>query len=395
MPASSYVHATMTEVDMWDGNNTYPNVPVHTESRYRTPVVKTAAHALRRLIPGIYLPPTAMYATHGIDRNWIVAANNGGWGLGTYRGDHYSPGLTVPEYNPAAVAELRNKAVIKALNNLRGRKINLAQAYAERRQTASLVGNSVERIVGSIRNLKRGNLSGAAQSLGLSKNFFRPGKKGSITDMWLELQYGWKPLLSDVHGAVEELNRKDRADPGRYYITVRASQTEHLNTTYSRTPGTWMTGFSKTTHGVRVKLDYQEYCPEFETLDRIGIADPASLAWELLPWSFVADWFVPVGAYLGAVGAGNGFSYKGGYSTAHFVGNFEGVDCGSDGWRRSYYWPGLYHFPLSRGTSYRKVVHRLPYDTSPVPRFPGFKNPLSLVHMANAIALLSSTVKTR
>jgi hypothetical protein len=31
---------------------------------------------------------------------------------------------------------------------------------------------------------------------------------------------------------------------------------------------------------------------------QLGLLDPLSVAWELLPWSFVIDWFIPIGAYL-------------------------------------------------------------------------------------------------
>jgi len=33
-----------------------------------------------------------------------------------------------------------------------------------------------------------------------------------------------------------------------------------------------------------------------------GVADWRSVAWELLPWSFVADWAIPIGAYMHARG---------------------------------------------------------------------------------------------
>jgi hypothetical protein len=30
----------------------------------------------------------------------------------------------------------------------------------------------------------------------------------------------------------------------------------------------------------------------------LGLLDPLSVAWEILPWSFVVDWFYPVGTFL-------------------------------------------------------------------------------------------------
>jgi hypothetical protein len=31
---------------------------------------------------------------------------------------------------------------------------------------------------------------------------------------------------------------------------------------------------------------------------QMGVLDPLSVAWEVLPFSFVADWFIPIGTYL-------------------------------------------------------------------------------------------------
>jgi hypothetical protein len=36
-------------------------------------------------------------------------------------------------------------------------------------------------------------------------------------------------------------------------------------------------------------------------LKQLGLANPAAIAWELVPFSFVFDWFVPVGEFLNAV----------------------------------------------------------------------------------------------
>ncbi len=30
----------------------------------------------------------------------------------------------------------------------------------------------------------------------------------------------------------------------------------------------------------------------------LGLTDPYSVAWDLLPFSFIADWFIPIGTYL-------------------------------------------------------------------------------------------------
>jgi hypothetical protein len=58
----------------------------------------------------------------------------------------------------------------------------------------------------------------------------------------------------------------------------------------------------------------------------MGLADPRNVLWELTPWSFVVDWFIPIGTYLNQLSViphlkGRAF-YTAGYSSrASFTGN--------------------------------------------------------------------------
>lgn len=45
---------------------------------------------------------------------------------------------------------------------------------------------------------------------------------------------------------------------------------------------------------------------------RFGLVNPLEVAWELLPFSFVADWFLPIGGYLNAMDAPFRFDHRGG-----------------------------------------------------------------------------------
>jgi hypothetical protein len=35
---------------------------------------------------------------------------------------------------------------------------------------------------------------------------------------------------------------------------------------------------------------------------QMGLGNPASILWERIPWSFVLDWFIPIGTYLELIG---------------------------------------------------------------------------------------------
>jgi hypothetical protein len=41
---------------------------------------------------------------------------------------------------------------------------------------------------------------------------------------------------------------------------------------------------------------------EIEWSAQLGLTHPGSVLWERLPWSFVVDWFIPIGTYLSNLG---------------------------------------------------------------------------------------------
>lgn len=352
--------------------------------------IVTPEHALRRLNPHVFMPPTPFEAYDRLDKHIYMALANIYPCIDISTGPIFRHDLG---YDADDHSTLKQVAITRALANLKDQKVNFAQAFAERGQTARLVTQSATKIVKSIGALRKGNITGAAEALGISKRLFKHGKgtSGSIGDNWLELQYGWKPLLSDVYGSMSELARKDDETKDRYRVTVRGSASNNYsyqhNSAYADQYGARTVQTIQ--RSVRVRLDYHYTNPVTGTLARLGISDPLTLAWELLPWSFVADWFLPVGSYLQSLSAANGYEFLGGSSTWRGITSAVSVDWGPQGFATK----NIY--PLRAGSFSGRSVRREVFGSSPLPRFPGLKNPLSLTHMANAISLLSGSVRVR
>jgi hypothetical protein len=55
--------------------------------------------------------------------------------------------------------------------------------------------------------------------------------------------------------------------------------------------------------------------PQLATINSLGLTNPIAVAWELVPFSFAVDWFLPVGNTLSALTAGQGLTWLGGYIT--------------------------------------------------------------------------------
>jgi len=284
---------------------------------------------------------------------------------------------------------LPNRALIDARLKLKEQSVNLAQAFAERRQTAALLEETLRKVAGCVSALRRKQFSKAVDSLELPFSASkRLSRKESAAKNWLALQYGWKPLLSDLHGAAEALRSADEANPNRYVISVRgvaSSQRQFVPTVYGL--GTSIPASSvKSNTGVvmykaRVGLDYKiDGSRLLLTAKKAGFSNPAVLAWELLPFSFVADWFLPIGNYLGQVDAAYGLTFMGGYCTQRMecVGGF-----------RAKFYNGWWDNLDATASYYNMKWDRSVYVSEPLAKLPSFKNPVSGTHLANAAALLA------
>jgi hypothetical protein len=190
-----------------------------------------------------------------------------------------------------------------------------------------IVGNATK-IAGSLRQLKRGNIPGAISALGAGRVSPKwkgpkgqPSTTASVASNWLQLQYGWKPLLSDIEGFLKIMGTMN--GPTDFVQKVRGSATESLqvvDNTYP--PGDGVIGFGNTGRStftlqtkVKFVIRFRMDSPLTALFSQTGFTNPISLAWELLPFSFVADWFLPIGDYFEALEAWKGMTFLGGSKT--------------------------------------------------------------------------------
>lgn len=302
------------------------------------------------------------------------------------------------------MARLQSLAKSRLFSKLKDGKINLAQAYAERKQTANLIASTATRIAGCMTSLRKGNLVQAADHLGIKASkraarryrygFHRDQQK-AVANQWLELQYGWKPLLQDVYGAAELLAQhafreiQGRA-VGSATARYKSSSTSEMLGQFPNSSG----GRDKVTNWIETQMTCKYVCwysvdNELQrTVAQVGISNPALLAWELLPWSFVVDWFIPIGNYLESLDATSGMKFNRGCFTTFFRGTSQTVRTGTG---------QFVSYVRALGTTTGSVsliqCVRTPLGSFPAASLPQFKNPLSFTHAANAIALLRSTFK--
>jgi hypothetical protein len=109
----------------------------------------------------------------------------------------------------------------------------------------------------------------------------------------LEKSFGWVPMMGDIYKAARILDRpirpktvRGRADAGHSYKSVSYSFGYPIRTS------------GEGTAKVQLIADVRVTNPNLAMTNHLGLVNPLSVAWELVPWSFAVDWFANVGQML-------------------------------------------------------------------------------------------------
>lgn len=189
----------------------------------------------------------------------------------------------------------------KLADEVRGHKFNLAVSAATGIQTVDMAVNSIGSLATAMSRLRRGDVGGALRSLGRTtghRDVKRVRDKLDSSDLsgaWLAMQYGWLPTMSDVYEASRAFAFRNESRMQRYVVRTKAKKEFDSSTSKPNwsCPSTWT--YSKQIQ-YELAEDFSLSAPR-----ALGLTDPASVAWELLPWSFVIDWFLPIGDYISAL----------------------------------------------------------------------------------------------
>nr|UJQ85694.1 MAG: hypothetical protein 1 [Leviviridae sp.] len=178
---------------------------------------------------------------------------------------------------------------------------DLALAIAEFKKTASHLAGTVLRLHGIVKAIKSGKFSKLAPQA--YRRWKKDGPISSVSnvflDAWLEARYAWRPLILDVQAAYQYLSKPNGLTPRRTFrdfdqdeITGSISNSTTVGS-YSYVLNGSLTRIRSTRAGILTEIDLG-----MSALRDLGFLNPAGVAWELVPYSFVIDWFVNVAGFL-------------------------------------------------------------------------------------------------
>lgn len=187
----------------------------------------------------------------------------------------FGNGFYHPKYDAAY-----NRAYARFRGKIYSGSASLGVTLASYRQSRDMIANRYDQL-----NRK----ADGALKWGL-KNLRNPSELASLH---LEIIFGWTPLLGDIVAATQTLCQE--AVPPLY---VKGSSTVPVDDSFGvDNSGGWLSYQVNDYGTLRVSVGgcVQIRNPNVWLAERAGLLNPASVAWDLVPWSFVVNMFVNTG----------------------------------------------------------------------------------------------------
>lgn len=265
-----------------------------------------------------------------------------------------------------------NEARIKTMKKLADGKYDLGVELAEARRTADLLADTFSDLARAALAVKRGNIPSLKRLL--SKHLSGRDAIGvKPAQWWLQYRYGWKPLVNTVYNSYELLTSQlERPLLMSAQVTIPGSslvQGQVVHPGFVTSGG----GVWSTRCRVHAALDSRL----FNMANTLGVSNPASIAWELVPFSFVIDWGLPIGDLLEAMSASQGLDFIGGWDAYRSEFTATAIMTPFTG-----YMPERARIVSASGFYYK----RTPLSSFPALR-PYAKSPFSTANVITAVAL--------
>lgn len=286
-------------------------------------------------------------------------------------------GSSIP--GPSLDAPSLHNGALNALNKkIQGHEFNLGVFASEIPKAVDMIKYQSQRLYGSYKYARKGQFIKAARVLSGNR---KSSHEGKIASNFLEWTYGILPLMRDIYEATKFIDK--HVNPIKRSIDFRVGikvDTVRKDLYYA----TWDVKDCKS--------QYQLIAKSVETQPmyvELGLTDPYTVVWNLLPYSFVLDWLLPIGPWLEAMNVERHLKFKH-MVTSNFVKNSwssPNVAAILAVYGVTYVGVGSTAYKYITGD--RKVVA----DATGLSRIPSF-NPLSFAvntqHTVNGLALIAN-----
>lgn len=216
-------------------------------------------------------------------------------------------GKGVTAYLPDVSQQTIDLSVSRAFKSMN--ELNLGQAIAELPEMVFALADLIKRVIKAFIAIRKGQYRLAAKLLGLT----------SIPDLashYLSWVWGYAPFLDAINNGAQALKKALEVPD---LVTVKGlATTEYPLGILS--PSWYYSG--NLLLGASTQLSYKLNDAMATALDRVGLQNVIGLVWELVPLSFIINWFYSIGDFLNQLSFGAGLSYSHGHTTTFTRGKF-------------------------------------------------------------------------
>lgn len=200
---------------------------------------------------------------------------------------------------------------------------SIGVSLAECRESFRMIHKRVTQLTALARAVRKRDFGGTVRALGLAKNeqlklgrrsyrvarqdrtrLFRTAwdkqsvKPAAFANNYLEIIFGWSPMIKDIQDALEVLDREFPVAPVRGSATGVYSQTDAQS--FERNVRPEEVRWFRSQRTLRLQTTVVVKNPNVALAAEMGLINPFEVAWQVIPFSFLFDYFIGIGRYLGS-----------------------------------------------------------------------------------------------
>lgn len=205
----------------------------------------------------------------------------------------------------------RNRAYGRIYEETRQGTASIGISIAEWEKSAGMVNKRCLQLWRGFKALRKGEFRKFLKTFNMKpkrkdRNRIR-NSVSEISSLQLEYSFGWKPAVSDIYAACNVLCQPVPGGP------VKGTGSEDYSYAYVPDNGGGEV-FSTTAH---CKMGANVYVtnPDLYLMQQLGIANPALIAFELIPFSFLGDWAFDIEGFLRSLTDWLGCEVRDAYTT--------------------------------------------------------------------------------
>lgn len=304
--------------------------------------------------------------------------------------DHYySNGWSTSP--PSYGASVWNRAYDRFKDVALGENATWGTTIAEGREALGLIGSRAFKLATAYRALRDGRFDRFCKELGIQpkrkhrryvprRGYLKTSVVREIarghSALWLEYWFGWAPLAGEIYQSTLVLTTSQSS--GKHWATASTKLGDQTKSFFhGGGSGKVVTERGKYMVKTGANVVYENY--NHALVQQMGLANPLAIAWELVPFSFVVDWFTNVGDVLGAVTDFYGVRLEKAY-TSEYLRTTSSFKTTWQHWTPSTWW----EYSLTTHRSRRKLGIASPVLVRP--KLANFGH--SLTRAATAVSLL-------